>query len=123
MFTARLTSSTKVSGHICFRSSSFVSTRPWFRTRQRRVSKAFGVSETMLPSHDRTRSVGSKRKGPNSYISFSINDIGDLQNSFKKSQAGPKDTYDCSPLNHEQRLQESNRADPRLHSMKPLKRG
>src|SRR5215469_6217922 len=76
MFTARFTSSTNVFGQISLRSSSLVRSLPRLRTRYTSVSKTLGVSGTGVPSRKMTRSVGSSEKGPNSYISFSVNGIG-----------------------------------------------
>src|SRR3974377_448147 len=83
MFTARLTALTKVSGQISFSSSSFVRSRPRWRTRHTSVSKTFGVRGNGVPSREMTRSAGSNEKGPNWYISFSVSDIG-TSSDFKK---------------------------------------
>src|SRR6516165_4131803 len=90
MFTARLTSSTKVSGQISLRSSSFARSLPRLRTRHTNVSKTFGVRGRAAPLRERTRSAGSKENGPNSYISFSISDIGVFRSLLKDSKRGRK---------------------------------
>src|SRR5258708_37242051 len=71
MFCARATSSTKASGHTRLANSCFVTSRPAFSTRRRRVSKAFGVSGMASPLHNKRRSVESRRQTPNSYIPVS----------------------------------------------------
>jgi len=67
-----------------------VSSRPRLRTRHTRVSKTFGVSDKGTLSREIMRSAGSSEKGPNSYISFSINDIRTPRKLQIHSKPSPK---------------------------------
>src|SRR6266567_2509845 len=70
MLTVRLASSTKLSGHTCRMSSSFIRSWPLLRMRAMRISNDFGDNETGLPPHNKRCSRGSQRNLPNSYKTF-----------------------------------------------------
>ncbi len=78
MLTVRLASSTKLSGHTCGMSSSFISSWPLLRISAMRISNDFGDSETGLLSHNKSCSRGSQRNLPNSYNTFVSADMAVL---------------------------------------------